>query len=94
MTLMDRLSLDAIVSPTTLYPPARRGAAQPSRNWGLSATSGLPALAVPHGLGADGVPAVGVDLLGRPFDETRLLQIAHRYEVVAELTFPMPAIPR
>ena len=92
--LLDGRSLDAIVYPTTPYPPARRGMAQPSANCGLAATSGLPALAMPHGLGADGVPTVGVDLLGRPFAEARLLQIAHRYELAAGLTFPMDAIPQ
>lgn len=91
--LLDERSLDAIVYPTTPYPAARRGMAQPSANCGLAATSGLPALAMPHGLGTDGVPAVGVDLLGRPFAEARLLQIAYRYELAAGLTFPMDAIP-
>ena len=92
--LMDDLELDAIVYPTTPFPAARRGAPQPSGNCGLAATSGLPALALPHRLGVDGIPAVGVDLLGRPFDETQLLRIARGYERVAGITFVLPPLPR
>jgi amidase len=74
--VLDDNHLVAIVYPTTPYLPARRGAAQPSANCHLSSTSGLPALTVPHGLDGTGVPVPGIDLLGRPFDETTLLALA------------------
>ena len=50
---------------------ARRRAA---RTCTLSAHSGLPALAVPAGFSADGLP-VGIDLLGGAFKEAQLLSI-------------------
>ena len=44
---------------------------------------GLPALSVPCGFTADGLP-VGCQLLGRPFSEARLLRIAHAYQQVTD----------
>jgi aspartyl-tRNA(Asn)/glutamyl-tRNA(Gln) amidotransferase subunit A len=41
--------------------------------------TGLPALNIPAGLVDNRLP-VGVQLVGRPFDEARLIQIAERYE--------------
>ena len=74
--VMDRFDLDALAYPTTPFLPSLRGAPQPSANCHVSATSGLPALALPLGLDERRVPVPGIDLLGRPFDEERLLQLA------------------
>jgi len=41
--------------------------------------AGVPALSLPCGLTRDGLP-LGMQLLGRPFEEARLLQIAYAYE--------------
>jgi aspartyl-tRNA(Asn)/glutamyl-tRNA(Gln) amidotransferase subunit A len=41
--------------------------------------AGLPALSLPCGFDAAGLP-IGVQLIGQPFDEARLLQAAHAYE--------------
>ncbi len=41
--------------------------------------AGLPALSMPCGFDATGLP-IGVQLIGQPFDEPRLLQAAHAYE--------------
>jgi aspartyl-tRNA(Asn)/glutamyl-tRNA(Gln) amidotransferase subunit A len=43
---------------------------------------GLPALSVPCGFAADGRP-VGLQLVGRPFDEATLLRAGHAYEQAA-----------
>ena len=78
VALLDSKQLDALAYATTPFPPAKRGAPQPSTNCHLAATSGLPALAVPGGITASKrrQPIVGIDLLGRPYDEPRLLAIA------------------
>ncbi|MGE0449221.1 MAG: Asp-tRNA(Asn)/Glu-tRNA(Gln) amidotransferase subunit GatA [Vicinamibacterales bacterium] len=41
--------------------------------------AGLPAVSVPCGFAADGLP-IGLQLTGRPFDETTVLAAAHGYE--------------
>jgi aspartyl-tRNA(Asn)/glutamyl-tRNA(Gln) amidotransferase subunit A len=40
---------------------------------------GIPALAVPCGFSADGLPA-GFQLMGRPFSEAQLFQLGHAYQ--------------
>jgi Asp-tRNA(Asn)/Glu-tRNA(Gln) amidotransferase A subunit family amidase len=66
--------LVALVYPTLRRKPARIGEAQGGSTCTLSAHSGLPALAVPAGFSADGLP-VGIDLLGGAFKEAQLLSI-------------------
>jgi aspartyl-tRNA(Asn)/glutamyl-tRNA(Gln) amidotransferase subunit A len=44
--------------------------------WNLT---GLPALSVPCGFTAAGLPA-GLQIVGRPFDEATILRIGHAYE--------------
>ncbi|MGD9763999.1 MAG: amidase [Candidatus Binatia bacterium] len=41
--------------------------------------TGVPALSVPCGFSAEGLP-VGLQVVGRPFDEETVLRIAHAYE--------------
>jgi aspartyl-tRNA(Asn)/glutamyl-tRNA(Gln) amidotransferase subunit A len=54
--------------------------------------TGLPALNIPAGLVDSKLP-VGVQLVGRPFDESRMLKIAYTYEQQYNLPEqPLPAI--
>ena len=74
---MDANNLDALTYPTTPFLAASFGAAQPSSNCSLSASTGTPAIALPH----PDAPVPGIDILGRPFTEDVLLQIGNRYEL-------------
>jgi amidase len=59
--------------------PSLIGEPQGGSNCQLSASSGLPALAMPAGTTPDGLP-IGLELLGRAFDEAKLLALAYSYE--------------
>jgi aspartyl-tRNA(Asn)/glutamyl-tRNA(Gln) amidotransferase subunit A len=52
---------------------------------------GLPALSVPCGFTANGLPAA-FQLIGRPFDESSLLRIAHLYQQVTDWHSREPAL--
>ena len=41
---------------------------------------GLPEVSVPAGIGADGMPALNVSIVGLPGDDARVLSYAHAYE--------------
>lgn len=79
-------SYDALVSPTTVVTaPERAGedaVATAARLTALTSPfnlTGLPAISVPCGLAADGLP-VGLQLAGRRWQEARLLRVARTYE--------------
>ncbi|MNK08753.1 Glutamyl-tRNA(Gln) amidotransferase subunit A [compost metagenome] len=73
-------NLDAIVYPTTTEPAALIGKNQNSgSNNRLSPYSGFPAITVPAGFTSDGLP-VGIEFLGRAFDEGTLIKLAYSFE--------------
>jgi Asp-tRNA(Asn)/Glu-tRNA(Gln) amidotransferase A subunit family amidase len=85
--------VDALVTPTTPLPAARIGEDVETDLGGKKvntfftfikdcdpvSVAGFPAISVPAGLTAAGLP-VGVQLVGRLWEEGRLLGIAHAYE--------------
>ena len=77
--IMDSLRLDALVYPTMRRKPALVGDPQLGSTCALSAQTGLPALSIPAGFTADGLP-VGVELLGRAFGDVRLVSIGYAFE--------------
>ncbi len=77
--VLDEHQLEAIVYPTIVQRPKHVGERQPGSNCSLSAQSGLPAISVPAGFTDDGLP-VGMELLGRSFDDVRLVRLAHAFE--------------
>jgi amidase len=83
---------DVLLTPTTASAPPRIGRLQGrGALWTLNAVAGMvpyngvwnltgqPAASVPAGFGADGLPR-GVQLVGRPADETTLLSLAAQIE--------------
>ena len=79
LSAMKKHKLDAIVYPTLRVKPAHIGDPQPGSSCTVSAHSGLPAMSVPAGLTKDGLP-VGLELLGKAFEEGKLLGMAYAYE--------------
>jgi len=51
--------------------------------------AGLPAISVPCGFSAAGLP-IGMQLIGNVLDEPRLLQVAHQYEQAAQVFASRP----
>jgi aspartyl-tRNA(Asn)/glutamyl-tRNA(Gln) amidotransferase subunit A len=51
--------------------------------------AGLPGMSIPAGFAPDGLP-VGLQLIGRYFDEARLLNVAHRYQQATDWHKRMP----
>ena len=87
---MKKHRLDAIVYPTLRVKPARVGDPQPGSSCTVSAHSGLPAFSLPAGFTRDGVP-VGVELLGKAFEEGELIAMGYAYE---QATKPRKSPPR
>jgi aspartyl-tRNA(Asn)/glutamyl-tRNA(Gln) amidotransferase subunit A len=83
--------VDAILTPATPSPAfgiGEKGAADPVEmylNDVFTVTvnmAGLPGIAVPGGLSADGLP-LGLQLIGRPFDEETLFSLGETIEQAA-----------
>ena len=90
----DQHRLDAMAYPTMRRKPALIGEGQAGSTCSLSASTGLPAISVPAGMTDDGLP-IGLELLGRAFDEARLLALAYSYEQLSRprrFPFSTPAL--
>lgn len=79
VALMDEHQLDALAYPTIREVATWLGREQMGTNCRLAANSGLPAMSVPAGFDAHGLP-VGLELLGRPLSEQTLLNLAFTVE--------------
>ena len=79
VALFDSLKLDALIYPTMQRRPVLVGEAQPGTTCSLSSNSGLPAISLPAGFTNDGLP-VGLEMLGKPFDDARLVAMAYAFE--------------
>src|SRR5439155_9476991 len=78
--LMDRHQVDGLVHPfkSLAAPPLGTGDRGPRDN-PVSAITGLPAIVVPAGVDAQGLP-IAIEFLGRPFSEPTLIRLAYAYE--------------
>ncbi|WP_313379526.1 amidase family protein, partial [Achromobacter insolitus] len=79
LAAMEHGQLDLLAYPTARGAPARLGEPQRGGNGLLAAVTGLPALSVPIGFTASGVP-VGLELLGPAGSERLLLDAARRFD--------------
>ena len=67
------------------------GGSMISRNTSPCNATGLPAITVPCGFSQSGLP-IGLQLMGRPFDEQTLFRVAHTYEAVSPSRGRHPAL--
>ena len=77
--LLQKHDLHALAYPTIRQVAAPVGTEQMGTNCRLAANSGLPAITVPAGFDANGLP-VGLELLGDTFSEQTLLDLAYTVE--------------
>ncbi len=103
LKVMADLQLDALIYATYEAPPAvipadaltnARAVDGYGRgdNRGLSPSLGWPALTVPMGFSPEGLPA-GLEFLGRPWSETKLLGFAYAYEQATHHRRPPMTVP-
>ena len=87
---------DALLAPTALSTAAAfADFGRDAERWGGMLTNpfnvtGSPALAIPIGFGANGLP-LGAQIVGRPFDESLVLRIGAAFEAAAGVVLRRPA---
>lgn len=97
MKIMADLNLDAIVYPHQQQLVCKIGDGQKQRNGVLCSVTGFPSIAVPAGFAPSpeapiGVP-VGMEIIGRPFSEPTLIEIAYSFEQASHLRRPPVSAP-
>ncbi|WP_411887461.1 amidase family protein [Hydrocarboniphaga effusa] len=91
----DAARLDAIVYPQFNFPPKKNGDTYTplGRDQNLySSVTGFPALVVPMGFVAPGLP-MGLQFFGRPWSEATLFEIGYGYEQATHHRLPPPTTP-
>ena len=89
--------VDFLVTPTMTQPAAKFEGYDPlftSKDRSFTAPfnfTGLPAISVPAGFTETGLP-VGMQIVGKPFDEPGVLRAAHAYQQDAEWFKKRPEI--
>jgi Asp-tRNA(Asn)/Glu-tRNA(Gln) amidotransferase A subunit family amidase len=85
VALIDKYQLDGLVLPYSTLPPPRLDAPGGGGGGGnsLTSNSGLPAILMPAGYTKENLP-IALQITGKPFEDLKLLQIAHGYEQVSK----------
>lgn len=81
-----------VIAPDALTNANTQDAYARGNNRFLSPATGFPALTLPAGLTADGLP-IGLEMLGRPFTEATLFELGHAYEQGTKRREPPPTTP-
>ncbi len=93
---MDRDDVDALLYPTWTNPPAHLD--KPSEEYKgdnsqlVAPATGMPAVTVPMGYSYGNLPA-GLQMLGRPYAEGRLIELAYAYEQATRHRRPPEGFP-
>ena len=98
MKLMADYRLDALVYPHQKQLVCKVGGSQNERNGVLGSVTGFPSICVPAGFSTPsetapiGVP-IGMEILGRPFSEATLIEIAYAFEQATHHRKPPLSVP-
>jgi amidase len=95
LAAMDELRIDVLAFPTATYPPKLNG----DRNTtpagtlsGIASALHWPAAVVPMGYSHESLPS-GLQLLGRPWSEAILVELAYAYEQATRHRVPPTTVP-
>lgn len=95
--VMDDLRLDALVYPTWSFPPrpitVEGNVPTGDNSQVYSPNSGFPAITVPMGYTRDNKLPAGITILGRAWDEARLIKLAYSYEQATKHRRPPATTP-
>ena len=86
-----RIDSETVTLEGVEYPARGPGSGMTSRCTSPSNATGLPAISVPCGLTQKGLP-IGLQLIGRPFEEELLYQVARAYEAVSPVRGKRPPL--
>jgi aspartyl-tRNA(Asn)/glutamyl-tRNA(Gln) amidotransferase subunit A len=86
-----RIDADTVTLDGVTYPTRGPGSGMTARCTSPSNATGLPAMSIPCGFTGQGLP-IGLQLIGRAFDEPLLYRVAHAYEAVSPARGRRPAV--
>lgn len=93
---MDDAGVDALLYPTWTNPPAHLDKAEEEYKGDnsqlVAPATGAPAVTVPMGFSHGSLPA-GLQILGRPYSEGRLIELAYAYEQATHHRRPPEGFP-
>ena len=92
---MDEMHIDLLAIPTATYPPKLNGDrdfATAGTRSGIAAALHWPAAVVPMGYTYQTLPS-GLQLIGRPWSEPILIEIAYAYEQATQHRIPPSTVP-
>lgn len=96
LSVFEQNALDVIVYPSWAQPPAALNTAHEDyagdNNQIIAPATGLPAVTVPMGYSESGLP-LGLQMLGLPYSDAKLLSIAYAYEQVTTHRKPPKRFP-
>jgi Asp-tRNA(Asn)/Glu-tRNA(Gln) amidotransferase A subunit family amidase len=92
MKVMAEQRLDAFLYPSFDHEPPLLPKGAAGSNRVMAAFTGFPALAIPGGFTSGGLP-IGLELMGRPFDEATIYKAAYAYEQGAKPRRLPPSVP-
>jgi Asp-tRNA(Asn)/Glu-tRNA(Gln) amidotransferase A subunit family amidase len=92
LATLEEQRIEVLAYPTLRRKPTLIGEPQLGSSCQLSAATGLPAISMPAGFSADGVP-IGVELLGPAFAEGPLLRLAYGWEQTTHPRVPPFSTP-